>query len=100
MPHNEFRGDGTVTFTEVPLSTSVATRLVDTPGAPPGATAALIQVQGSTCRIRVDGGAPTKTSGHRVLADDTIELGFGCLTNARMIADGGAPPVLAIHWLP
>ncbi len=94
MAQENFERDQAVAY----IDQVVGTTAIGLPAVPENATQAVVQVQGSTARVRFDGGLPTRSSGYRVNADSSLVLSNGSLRAARFISDGGSNPTLSIHY--
>jgi hypothetical protein len=82
-------GFATVTVSTTPVSLPVSDLADD----------AVVQVQGASVSMRLDGLDPTPTVGHELVPGDVVRLaGLPTLRIARFVRRGAADATLAVHF--
>lgn len=88
----------TVPITAVGITATLITRPSTTNGQARLAEYALITVETETIRYRTDGTAPDSTTGHKLVAGDTLVLdNFDDIRRFKAIRDTGAAADATIH---
>jgi len=84
----------TIDFRQVTVSTTpIILPVVDL------ADDVVVQVQGATVRLRLDGVDPTATTGHLLSDGDVIRLsGVPTIRQARFVRAGATDATLAVHY--